>query len=180
MFFSPINSWYYFGKLIWLQLNVFFRGMICTGCFFLLGCQTALTWFTWYLAHRRSLAQLPWVIAPGTVNVINILWKLDLHDSTVNPSVYASISERSTVWVQGRSLTLPSCVCGRSVSTGSSRSCVWRGLSLGGRQPGILLSGLVSRTERAQWSSSTNTLRRNTRCWLRFGERTQIDTKHTT
>lgn len=82
-----------------------------------------------------------------------------------------SASERSADGLQDAALTRPSCVCGRSVSTGSSRSCAWRGPGRGGRRPGILRSGQVSHTERAQWSSSTNTLRRNTRCWLLVREK---------
>lgn len=78
-----------------------------------------------------------------------------------------SVCECRSVWTRDRRLTLPSSVCGTSVSMGSSRSCVWQGPGPGGRRPEILLSGQVYHTERAQWSSSRNTLRRSTHCWLK-------------
>ena len=100
------------------------------------------------------------------ISTLSVAWSVQF-DSISMRVVFMILSLVSgCVWMQGQSLTLPSCVCGRSVSTGSSRSCVWRGPGPGGRRPGILRSGPVYRTERAQWSSSTSTLHRNTRCWL--------------
>lgn len=88
--------------------------------------------------------------------------------SAANPSASNLMSATD------RSLTLPSCVCGRSVSTGSSRFCVWPEPGLAGRLPEILQSGLACRTERAQWSSSRSTLRRSTRCWLKTRNRAHV------
>lgn len=70
------------------------------------------------------------------------------------------------VWSRGVAFTLLSCACGRSVSTGSSRSCAWPEPGPAGRRPVSPRSGRACRTERAPWSSSTSTRRRNTHYWL--------------
>lgn len=63
--------------------------------------------------------------------------------------------------------TLPSSVCGRSVSRGSSTSCVWPGSDLAGRLQASLRFGPAYRTKHARWSSSMSTRRRSRHYWLR-------------
>lgn len=69
-------------------------------------------------------------------------------------------------------LTLLSCVCGTSVSRGSSTSCVWPGSGPAGRLLASLRSGPVYHTERARWSSSTSTHHRSRCYWLKRENKT--------
>lgn len=68
-------------------------------------------------------------------------------------------------------LTLLFCACGRIVSRGFSRSCVWPGSGPAGKLLVSLQSGLVYRTERAPWSSSRSIRRRSRHYWLRRGQK---------
>lgn len=117
----------------------------------------------------------PTVVRWSLFDLLTVVW---IHLPPEQYQHQSALMHLKPQWVQnarsedaGWCLTLPSCACGRSVSRGSSRSCAWPRPDPAGRPPGILLTGRVCRRGRAQWNSSTSTLHRNTRCWLRMGRK---------
>lgn len=101
------------------------------------------------------------------VSILSVAWSVQFYSILMRVVFMISPLVSGCVWVQDQSLTLPSCVCGRSVSRGSSRSCVWPSWGLARRLLASPRSGPVCRTERAPWSSSRSTRRRSRCYWLR-------------